>query len=495
MRVLAAVAGAGLLCTTACEPTPIGEAPTSLTEYRQMDSAARRNYPAHSIVQINLTRVQNPDLPVEKRVASLELVEELGLSDRVALADLASIRRDAQTPRELKMAVLKFLFRQNYSDLISFAVEIIQDPDADPEMRQLAENWVAQNPVPELLASIVRNWAALRNPDTETERRYREMVQRITRQEWDAALLNAINSPTFDARGAALEVLRRRVERKELARRIMAEPARTDAIRALQSMLEQFAYLPSTHAEFVTTLILHKVRRDMLNDAAQLNIDWSSNYGYDFNIRDFHLLSRLSRDPIRVNLTRTQLALAIGKSLERRRHVAYAHPDDSKYKADFWLQVDKLTMADLWNIYLLDEMLSRPRVQVSLYVIARDDLGDRDFAYGGLVFYQNGQPEAIRYWPDPRAKGDDLVYHPSRQLITDGRDSLCRYIQHFEKVNNVERFGPTAAELADARENNYYGLILTRTGNETFAAAYYNPSGVVVSLGEFPLRSTRATGR
>lgn len=482
---------AGVLCVLGCEPVATGEAPTNLAEYRQMDSAARRNFPNRSILQINLTRVQNPDLPVEQRIASLELVEELGISDRVVLADLASMRRDQQTPRELRVAALKVLFRQNYPDLISFAVEVIQDPDADPEMRRLAEEWVARNPVPELLASIVRNWAAVRNPDTETERRYREMIQKITRQQWDDALINAINSSTFDARGEALEILRRRIKRNELKQRIMAEPARTDAILALQSMLEQFGYLPETRAEFVTTLILHKVRRDMMNDAAQLNIDWSSNYGYEFNIRDFHLLSRLSRDPLRANLTRTQLALAIGKNLERRKHLAYSHPDDSKYKADFWLQVDKLTMADLWNIYLLDEMLSRPRVQVSLHVMAELDLTDRQNAYGGLVFYQNGQPEAIRYWPDPRAKGDDLVYHPSRQLQTDGRDALCRYIQHFEKVNNTDRIGPTAAELADARENNYYGLILTRTGPEAFTAHYYNPAGTVVSLGEFPLRAAK----
>jgi hypothetical protein len=145
-------------------------------------------------------------------------------------------------------------------------------------------------------------------------------------------------------------------------------------------------------------------------------------------------------------------------------------------------------MADLWNIYLLNEMLSRPRVQVSLRLMANGDMADRDSAWGGLVFYQNGQAEAILYPPDPRVKGDDLVYHPTRRLITDSRDSLCRFIGHFEKVDNADRVGPTGRELADAADGNYYGLVLTRTGADSFAAHYYNPQGVVVSLGKFPLR-------
>jgi hypothetical protein len=314
------------------------------------------------------------------------------------------------------------------------------------------------------------------------------MVQRITRQQWDDALLNAINSATFDARGEALEVLQTRIDRNELHRRIMAQPARTDAIRAIQGMLEQFGYLPASREQFMTTVILHKVRRDMLNDAARLSIDWSHNHEYQFNIRDFHLLSRLSRDPLRANLTRTQLVLALGKDFQRRKHVRHEPTNGQDYKDEFWLQVDKLSMADLWNLYLLNEMLSRPRVQVSLRLMADGDMADRDSAWGGLVFYQNGQAEAILYPPDPRVKGDDLAYHPTRRLITDSRDSLCRFIGHFEKVDNTGRVGPTAAELADAHEGNYYGLILTRTGPDSFAAHYYSTGGVVVSLGRFPLR-------
>jgi hypothetical protein len=169
-------------------------------------------------------------------------------------------------------------------------------------------------------------------------------------------------------------------------------------------------------------------------------------------------------------------------------HHAGQAEGDADYKDDFWLQVDKLSMADLWNIYLLNEMLSRARVQVSLRQMADGDMADRDSAWGGLVYYQNGQAYAILYPPDPRAKDGDLVYHPTQRFITDSRDSLCHFSGHFEKVNNKDRVGPTAKELEDARERNYYGLILTRTDKDGIAAHYYNPSGIVVSLGQYPLR-------
>ncbi|KKL26971.1 hypothetical protein LCGC14_2389890, partial [marine sediment metagenome] len=232
-------------------------------------------------------------------------------------------------------------------------------------------------------------------------------------------------------------------------------------------------------------------RRDMLSEAARLALNWSRNYKYQFNIRDFHLLSRLARDPLRSNLKRTQIVLEIGQALKTRKHVRRAPTTSTKpgaYDDNFWLQVDKLTMSDLWNLFLIDEMLSRPRVQVSLRLMADGDLDDTHSAWGGLVFYQNGQAEAILYPPDPEAGSNDMTYQATQRLITDERDSLCRFIGHFDKVQNKSRAGPSPEELADARAYNYCGLILTRVGKNSFCAHYYNPEGVVVSLGKFPLR-------
>jgi hypothetical protein len=228
----------------------------------------------------------------------------------------------------------------------------------------------------------------------------------------------------------------------------------------------------------------------MLPDASRLSLDWTKSYGYNFDIRDFHLLSRLARDPLRNNLKRTQIVLEIGQAFKTRKHVKHtpAVTGGADYKESFWLQVDKLTMADLWNLYLINEMLSRPLVQSSLRLMADGDLADAKSAWGGLVFYLNGQAEANLYPPDPDAGIDDRVYQPTKRLILDGRDSLCRFIGHFEQENNASRAGPTTEELADANVYDYYGLILTRVDRNTFCAHYYTPNGLVVSLGKFPLR-------
>ena len=129
-------------------------------------------------------------------------------------------------------------------------------------------------------------------------------------------------------------------------------------------------------------------------------------------------------------------------------------------------------------------MLLRPHEQSIFGWMATGDLNDKVSAWGGLVFYENGQAEASIYHPE---KGSDLEYQPQPNLIKDVRDSLCRFVCHFEKVSS-SRVGPTAKELKDAKDSGYYGLVLTRVGANVFCAHYYNSTGLVISLGEFPLR-------
>ena len=89
---------------------------------------------------------------------------------------------------------------------------------------------------------------------------------------------------------------------------------------------------------------------------------------------------------------------------------------------------------------------------------------------------------------DTSAGANDLTYRPSAQLLKDGRASLCRFFGHFEKVNNAGRAGPTSDELRRAAEENAYGLVLTRVTADSFCAHYFNPRGLVISLGTLPLR-------
>ena len=127
-------------------------------------------------------------------------------------------------------------------------------------------------------------------------------------------------------------------------------------------------------------------------------------------------------------------------------------------------------MADLWNLVILNEMVSRPHVQMALKKMAALDLADTKRPWGGLIFYENGQAEAKLYPAAVIGGGDDLIYHPSTVYQKDARSSLCRFYAHFDKVENAGRAGPTAEELRDAAENNAYGLVVTRISQTSFCA-------------------------
>ena len=116
------------------------------------------------------------------------------------------------------------------------------------------------------------------------------------------------------------------------------------------------------------------------------------------------------------------------------------------------------------------------------------DRADRVGAWGGLVFYRNGQAEPILYPYSVRHGATDLRYVPDRRGIVHLRNALCRFNGHFEQLDNASRAGPDAEELRDARNRNFSGLILTSLPEQNVCAHYYTPQGVVVSLGKFRFR-------
>ncbi len=476
-----------------------GPAPINVPEYRQMDRANRRTrWPDNRIVQMNLTRVGNEELPSDKRMASLQLVAHIahqqpGILSDADLADMSTLLRDPDCPKDLRRRMLIFLLNQNAPDL-SPLIAGQMDAQSDPELSQAVMKYLGENAPPQMLSGIVRSWAREETITGPNETHYRQAVEKVSGKAWDETLLTELNNKAFDAKGEAIQILRARLGIPALRRKLLSLHPETDEMEAVQAFVEQFDYLPTTRERLLTTTILYEVRRSMMPDAARMSLDWTKSYGYDFAIQDFHLLSRLARDPLRSNRKRTQMVLDIGQAFKTRKHVKHtplARGGNDDYPESFWLQVDKLTMSDLWNLYLLNEMLSRPQVQISLRLMADGDLEDRRSAWGGLVFYQNGQAEAILYPPARENSGDDQAYPPTQRLITDGRDSLCRFVGHFDRMENASRAGPSVGELADAETFSYYGLVLTRVDPDHFCAHYYNPDGVVVSLGKFPLRQPK----
>jgi len=464
--------------------------PKNALEHEQTRQDYPPSYPNRTVLLYNAQRVLDPTLDAEARAASLELIDRLEAKDLEVDTLLAQGLSAPNSPDEIRRPLMRYLLRRGHPGMAAYVVTMLPTLDRSSPLRAEVLAWLASHPGPATLSQIVKLWAQESSTTGANEPRFRHMVEQISGTTWQEALLNGINSRAFDARGSAIEVLSTRVPATMLRMQVARMKPETEPMLVLQKFLDLFNYMPTNRGEFIQAATIYNQRSGMLDDAMAAARSWRRDYGYQFNIRDFHLISRIACDPLRANLRRTQLLMEAGKAIKARSHVAHkpARPggkDD--YLDNFWLQVDSFSLPDLWNLYLLNEMLSRPRVQVAMKLMADGDRHDTAGAWGGLVFYQNGQAEAILYPPD-EGSSDDTRYHPPRLCIVHGRDSLCRFHAHFEKVDNASRAGPNAEELADARQQNYYGLVLTRLSDNSFCAHYYNPQGVVVSLGIFALR-------
>jgi len=486
---LAVIALLGMSCT---EP-PL-DPPHNLHEYTQMMVSHRNAFPRKTIQMKNMQRVLDSDLSAKQRLGSLELLMHLRSDSAADCERLSLILSEPENPGDpdqfkLQRAVLSFLLQQNYPDLAGYVVPALGQANQDPQLRESILEWLMRNPSPKILSEIVRLWSEEPSVTGTNEPRFRHIVERVTGRTWDEALLGGINSRQSFARGRALEILTARMASPVLKKRIMTIHPETDAMAALQSFIETFGYLPSKRAEFATLVTVFRTRLEMIRDVSRLQEQWGEDYGYVFKVRDFHLLSRLSRDPLRSMLRRTQLILELSVALAKRQHVQHrpgAGTMGRFYTDRFDAQARYLGISDLWNLYLLDEMLARPRIQLALRIMADRIRSEPGAARHGLVFYQHGQAEAVLY-PPPEEISDGSGAQPvSQRMLREGRDSLCRFYTHFEKVHNSDKAGPNVDELKSAASGEYYGLILTSVNEYAFCAHYYTPDGRVVSLGKFP---------
>lgn len=449
-----------------CEKLKLNSEPRTVRDYKAMSSRDRRRHPDALIQSVSLARVQNDELSTQRRLNALALYAYLGQVDDDAAGELRIVANDPRQPKEVRDAIADYLKKNGHAGR-SAASATSSGAKGIAKSLSLAEGIV--------------QWAPL-SPTGPNETAYRTWVKEKTGTSWNRALLDALNTPRFTAPVEAMDVLQKRVDLSTLKRQILLLKPATSAIRSLQAFAKAFDYIPPTPAAFMQVMVLYHSRRDMFNETALRAAQWQQGGKYKFHVRDFHLLSRLSRDPLRDDLKQPQLIVAVGKALKKQRHLSRDGKTDQ-----FWAVLDKLDHADLWNIYLLHEMLARPRVQMKLRLMMNSDQADTGGEWGGLVFYQSGQAEAHLYRYDKHAPRNDQRYQPSRRVISDGRDALCRFVSHAHIAKDKD-IGPTAAELRDAKKGDYNGLALSRTDKDHFAAYYYTPSGAVVSLGVFSLR-------
>ena len=130
-------------------------------------------------------------------------------------------------------------------------------------------------------------------------------------------------------------------------------------------------------------------------------------------------------------------------------------------------------------------MLRRKRVALALKILADRLRARLSSPRSGLVFFEEGRASARLYPQDTDSTRGDRDHTPSREFKRAGLNALCHFHTRFETVYNGDRAPASKREATLAKQFNFYGLILASIDSETFSAFYYNPDGVIVSLGLF----------
>ncbi len=479
------------LVASSCEPLP-PHPPQTVVELQQWQRGTDgQAFTEHAIVLHCLRRVLDEDLPSAKRMESLRVVEALDPAGEEACPILAQALTNPKVEAGLRSRVVAFLAKKGQSGLGPSLADALRGTD-DPRQLEAMLALALKHPSEELLVEVVKVWASKEALKPQEEQTYRQIVERSRGKPWQDALLDALNQPEFFARGSAIEVLAARLPLPELRRRILTVRARTVAVLSMQEFARRFEFVPTTRRELLATVALFRRKQRYMTPPSHLAAQWRVQHRYRFNVRDFHLLSALASDPLRdTSLSRAQLVRTVSQTIARRRATSPGTGRGGRKivfrrrrLVDFDGQVESLSTADLWNLLLLEEMLSRWRVRRMLQVTAQRDRADRTTQWGGLLFYESGHAEATLYWAGAK-RGDDQ-YVPSKRMMLDAVDALGYFVGHFSNPSEDPRLaGPTDEEMAFAKANNLYGLVLTSVAADRLNAAYFSPAGIVVDLGDY----------
>ncbi len=482
---------AACLAASSCEPLP-PHPPETVVELQQWQRGTDgQAFTKHAIVLHCLRRVLDEDLPSGKRVESLRVIEALDPPGEEACPALAQALANPKVDPALRSKVVAFLAKKGHAGLGPYVADALRRT-TDPEQLQAMLPFAVDNPSEELLVEVVKLWASKEALKPKEEQTYRQIVERSSGMAWQDALLDALDKPEFFARGSAIEVLAARLPPPELRQRILAVRPRTVAVLSMQEFARRFEFVPTTRRELLATVALVRRKQRYMTPASHLAAQWRAQHRYRFNVRDFHLLSALASDPLRdTSLSRAQLVRTVSQAIARRRATSRGTARSGskivfrrRRLVDFDGQVESLSTVDLWNLLLLEEMLSRWRVRRMLQVTAQRDRADRTTQWGGLLFYESGHAEATLYWAGAK-QGDDQ-YVPSKRMMLDAVDALGYFVGHFSNPSEDPRLaGPTDEEMAFAKASNLYGLVLTSVAPDRLNAAYFSPAGIVVDLGDY----------
>ena len=468
---------------------PAPRPPVNLAELRRYDSSALKDFTPRAVALYNAQRVVCKGLSEQQRLESLRVLEQVGAGMEEASEALVLVLNDAQTPQRLRNAVLALLARRRRPGLAQALVAALAGV-RDPALRLAMLGSLEEDPSGLELAEVVKLWAARPVLGEAEEARYRRIVEKLTGRRWPQALLDGLNTTEFYARGSAIEILHRRLPEGLLKRSLSALKPRTDAVRAIQLFIHDFDYVPANGRELLGTVVAFAGGKARFTQAAALASAWRSRYGYRFNIRDLHLLRHLVRDPVRnTRMSREQMVLEVARAIARRRAGlgSAGRPGTRRARVgDFQAVKDALSMADLWNLLLLDEMFRRLRVAQAFRNTAGQGRAGPPRPWGGLIAWQGGQFEAKVY--RPAGKPAQGRYVPSERMLWDGLRAACFFVGLWRQAGEPDSAGPVPGDLALAKKMNLCGVRVTVLGGERLKVVYFTPGSVVVDLGLFPAR-------
>ena len=455
--------------------------PQTVAEYLQHQRAGDQDFTPQTIAFHNAHRVQDDSLTADERLGSLRVLERVDVAGEQTYPTLAIVLTQPQSPPSVQRGVLAFLAQRNCPGLAEHISNILPHAD-DPQLRSALLEWLQKHPVDVPLASLVKLWAGEKPLSDESETRYRQLVERASGKPWADALLEGLNTRNFMACGSAIEILTSRMNAELLRKRISAIRPTTQAAGVLKYFSEHFRYVPETRYELLSAVMIHRKGESAISSAEGLADQWRKGYDYRFNIRDFYLINSLSHDSLRKPMSRARMILEISQDIAGRQGAKGKQVFRRGRLVDFASQAESLSMADLWKLMLVDELLDRPRTRRALIITAGQDMADKLTQYGGLIMYENGRAEAKLY--PPAEKRSDSQYIPTTRMLGDGLESLCYFVGHFsEVVENSSNIGPGEKELAFAARRNICGLVFTTVSGGKLNATYFTPEGIVVDLG------------
>ena len=469
---------------------PIPDPPHTLAEYAEIQRTHPQEYATSTVMQYNIQRVLDPDLPTDQRVSSLDLISSLVGPNGKLPAEVSTVLTQNDCPARLreriggKGVVVAAVTNRTIpvpvpkgGDGGRLPLSQLSQAPAGPK-RSATLQWLIEHPRREVLVDLTKLWAS-EAPNGTDEQLFRRAVAKLGTGKWQDVLLDSLNAKKFAARGSALSVLAARGAEIDLLKRVKLMTAKTVSVQSMQAFAEKFGYIPANGGELLACVVMHAGGRNSLDTPARLAGQWKAKYKYKFNIRDFHLLNNLAADPDRKKRGRDDLVKEIAARLGRRRHVAGGGGPFNK-------QAARMTVSDLWNIVLLDEMLRRQRVALALRILADRLRAGLSSPRSGLVFYEDGEASAKLYPQGIDSTRGDRDHIPERELQRAGFRALCHLHTRFETVYNGDRAPASKREVSASNQGNFYGLVLAGIDSVTFSAFYYNPNGEVVSLGLFP---------